>query len=295
MQQFTQDLKEFALAQGADLVGIAKAADLDEYFTPPHRPQDLMPNVKTIIVMALHIPDGSIEAQKREVTNYSYSIFGFTHLNKELDALTYRVTRYMEKGGYEALPIPGKGSHYWEQKKFYGPFSFRHAAVAAGLGEIGWSGLFLTPQYGSRQRLTVILTEASLITDPPFTGSVCTRCFDCIKNCPAGAIEKTEWNKTIGGRQLTYGVVDGDRCYWVARGLTTKAWPNAPFNPNVDVAKAEPMNAEEKFKALWEKRDARLRASEHDVDSYGATICGRCMAFCSAGSRAMQARLKRDI
>lgn len=293
MLKFTKELKSYALAQGADLVGIAKASDLEEYFTPPHRPIDLLPDVKSIIVMALHIPDGSIEVQKREVTNYSYNIFGFTHLNKELDSLTYRVTKYVEKNGFEALPIPGKGSHYWEKKKYYGPFSFRHAAVAAGLGEIGWSGLFLTPQYGPRQRLTVILTDAELIADPPFTGSVCTRCFDCVKHCPAGAITKEEWSKTIGGRALTYGVVNGAACWWVARGLTTKAWPNAPFNPSIDVEKPEVLSPEDKFKAVWEKRDPRLRASEHDVDSYGATICGRCMAFCSAGTKAMENRFKK--
>lgn len=293
MENFTEKLKKYALEQGADLVGIAKATDLDEYFTPPHRPQDLMPSVQSIVVMALHIPDGSIEAQKNEITNYSYSIFGFTHLNQELDSLTYQVTKFLERNGYEGLPIPGKGSHYWEKKKFYGPFSFRHAAVAAGLGQIGWSGLFLTPQYGPRQRLTVILTDACLQADAQLEENPCIRCFECIKHCPGGAIKKEEWKKTIGGKDVTYGVVDGSSCWWIARGLTTKAWPGAPFNPNIDVEKPNPLTAKEKFEALWEKRDARLRNSEHDVDSYGATNCGRCMAFCTAGTIAMKKRLNR--
>lgn len=291
MSQFTDELKDYALSQGADLFGVARASDLDEYFTPPHRPQDLLPDVKTIVVMAFHIPDGSLEAQKNKITNYSYNMFGYTFLNREMDAAAYYVTKFLEKAGYQALPIPGRGSHYWEEKKFYGPFSFRHAAVAAGLAQFGWSGLALTPEFGSRQRFIAILTDADLLISPPLEENPCKRCYECVKNCPAGAIRKEEWKKTIGGREVVYGVVDCERCSWVAKGFTTKAWPGAPFNPKVDVAKPEPFTPEGKFKALWEQRDARLRLSEHDEGNYGATLCGRCMIFCTAGEEAMKRRL----
>jgi epoxyqueuosine reductase QueG len=167
MSNFTEQLKNYAIEQGADLFGIANPADLDEYFTPPHRPQDLLSDVQSVVVMALHIPDGSLEAQKKGITNYSYNMFGYTYLNRELDFVAYRVTKFLENNGYQALPIPGRGSHYWETKKYYGPFSFRHAAVAAGLGQFGWSGLVLTPEYGSRQRFIAVLTDAPLQSSPP--------------------------------------------------------------------------------------------------------------------------------
>lgn len=43
---------------------------------------------------------------------------------------------------------------------------------------------------------------------------------------------------------------------------------------------------------LWNRRDARIRISEHAEATYGATLCGRCMAFCTAGHDAMNRRMR---
>ena len=40
--------------------------------------------------------------------------------------------------------------------------AIRIAATAAGVGEIGWSKVFLTPDYGPRVRIGTILTDAEL-------------------------------------------------------------------------------------------------------------------------------------
>jgi hypothetical protein len=40
----------------------------------------------------------------------------------------------------------------------------------------------------------------------------------------------------------------------------------------------------------WEKRDARVRLSEHEEGNYGATLCGRCMIFRKAGEAALLRR-----
>ncbi|NIM69365.1 MAG: hypothetical protein GTO48_02660, partial [Xanthomonadales bacterium] len=47
-----------------------------------------------------------------------------------------------------------------------GIVSLRVAGVAAGLGELGHSKLLLTPQFGPRQRVFVVLTDAELEPDP---------------------------------------------------------------------------------------------------------------------------------
>ena len=56
-----------------------------------------------------------------------------------------------------------------------GFFSQRHAAVRAGLGEFGLSGLVINPQYGPRVRYVSIITEAELEPDPLLTEKVCMR------------------------------------------------------------------------------------------------------------------------
>jgi hypothetical protein len=48
------------------------------------------------------------------------------------------------------------------RNRYWGDFSYKHAALAAGLGVFGWSNLILTPTYGARQRLISVVTEAPL-------------------------------------------------------------------------------------------------------------------------------------
>ena len=66
-----------------------------------------------------------------------------------------------------------------------GPFSHRHAATRAGLGEFGYNNLVLTPQFGSRQRFNSIITEAELVPDPLIEKPICLRdaCKLCLKAC----------------------------------------------------------------------------------------------------------------
>jgi epoxyqueuosine reductase QueG len=77
----------------------------------------------------------------------------------------------------------------WEENsKFrytFGPFSHRHAATRAGLGEFGYNNLVLTREFGPRQRFNSIITDAELIPDPLITEPVCLRdkCNLCLKAC----------------------------------------------------------------------------------------------------------------
>jgi len=66
------------------------------------------------------------------------------------------------------------------------------AAVRAGLGEIGYCGIFLTPEFGPRQRFQIILTDAEIEPDPIRKENICDLCKECMKICPLGAIGKKE-------------------------------------------------------------------------------------------------------
>jgi epoxyqueuosine reductase QueG len=71
-----------------------------------------------------------------------------------------------------------------------GPFSHRHAATRAGLGEFGYNNIVLTPQFGARQRFNSIITEAELEPSPLLDKPVCLRdaCMLCQKACYMGVI-----------------------------------------------------------------------------------------------------------
>lgn len=94
-------------------------------------------------------------------------------------------------------------------------FHFRLAAVACGLGEIGWSKMFLTPQFGPLQRLAFIFTDAPLEPDLLYDGPpICRRCMACARECPGHCLSTKESIKvTIGGKVCEWGKLDEWKCY----------------------------------------------------------------------------------
>lgn len=83
--------------------------------------------------------------------------------------------------------------------------SIRVIAAGCGLGEIGWSKVFLTKKYGPRVRLGLIFTDCELEPDPILdTGTLCLHCGACARGCirscmdvleRSGRIEQTFHNK----------------------------------------------------------------------------------------------------
>lgn len=75
------------------------------------------------------------------------------------------------------------------------PFSFKYAAVNAGLGWIGKNDTLITRQYGPRIRLSSILLDARIKTGTPITKSSCPQnCNACVNICPSKALKNTNWD-----------------------------------------------------------------------------------------------------
>jgi len=69
-------------------------------------------------------------------------------------------------------------------------WSERHAAFACGLGTFGMSRVLITEK-GAAGRIASIITDADIpVTQRPYTDlyEYCTRCGDCSRRCPVGAI-----------------------------------------------------------------------------------------------------------
>ena len=108
--ELTERVKAYAKEIGASLVGIADAGILNEALEPDFRPEDCLPGCRCVVVLSLHIPDGALENMRRGKMNYSYNMFGYAYLNRELDYLIYRMTMFLENEGYAAMPIPARGT-----------------------------------------------------------------------------------------------------------------------------------------------------------------------------------------
>ena len=104
-----------------------------------------------------------------------------------------------------------------EDKLYLAPFSFKFAAVHAGLGWIGKNDLLVTEEYGPRVRLAAILIEEELPGKEPVTQSKCPEeCEKCVSACPYGAIAGTMWNiETARKDMINYELCDMKRSLFI--------------------------------------------------------------------------------
>jgi epoxyqueuosine reductase len=278
-----EDVKKFALEQlDMDLVGVSP---VDRFINAPegHRPADLLPGAQSVIVMAVALSQGAVQAIFRaheDGLRHAQCIYG-THgyaltPNYHLKFAAYRMARYLEKKGHIATPLPsGPGAGG-------APFSHRHAAMAAGLGEFGLSGIIVTRDYGPRVRFVSVITQAEIEPDPMYQGAkLCdpAKCNICIRMCPSRAIDAVKLKKVeIGGRTAEYGSIDFPGCRVGSEGLLKKTLglkdlplPEKPTMADVEKARKEidPRQLEEAIlpvsRATW--------------------YCGKCSAYCPIGQK----------
>lgn len=74
-------------------------------------------------------------------------------------------------------------------------FSFKYAAVNAGLGWIGKNDVLITTKYGPRVRLSAILIDYPFPYGEKVTESRCpSNCTKCVDICPHRALTGKRWN-----------------------------------------------------------------------------------------------------
>jgi len=231
------EVKEYGRCAGADLVGIAS---MDRFEGAPKQmdPRHIFPDAKAMVVFGFRILRGALRGVEEGTFFIAYSGMGYAGINHVLQPMVlWEVCRSIEDQGYEAVPMPNDWP--WPGTDILGndpsivgpprpgfsrPVSpekpapdvvvhLRIAAFCAGLGEIGYGKLLLTPEYGPRQRLAALLTDAPLEADPLFEGELCDRCLLCVRDCSGKAISSTETVKVrVAGRELEWALIDYDKC-----------------------------------------------------------------------------------
>ncbi|MEM2704533.1 MAG: hypothetical protein QXR45_15400, partial [Candidatus Bathyarchaeia archaeon] len=207
MPKLTADaVKKFAKERGADLVGIASIDRFEGAPSHLHPAKTALSTAKSVVVVAKRIPRGCFRGniEGTNFTTYTYYGYVFQQHRYYMYKLDYEVACFIEKHGWEAVPTQAVGAH------------FRIAAYLAGLGQIGWNQLLLTPQFGPRQRFGLIITDAELKPDPIFEGELCNPedCgYRCIIECPNKAIPKTKKiTLNVAGRTIEFSDLDLRRC-----------------------------------------------------------------------------------
>jgi epoxyqueuosine reductase len=226
MDHITETIRRVALNCGADLVGFAPIRRFREAPEAFH-PRTIFPATKTVIALAVRQPRGALKAVEDGTYWQAYNCDSYWYLNEvHAPKMLRSIVMALEEFGASSVPVhnpfhPHTGKQIREDQP-HGPdgmVSLRLMGVAAGLGELGHSKVFLTPEFGPRQRVFAVFTDAELQPTPLLTEPVCDGCGECIRHCQADAIgsERTV-TIDIDGREFSHAPLDCQACGVVHRG-----------------------------------------------------------------------------
>lgn len=188
-------VKEHAKMIGADLCGIASCATLNAYPPDPSHPQTperIDPEAKSAVVVGKHVPLGGYMVDHLRC---------YQHLDqlviRRTDRLAFEMSLWLDGLGYPSAPIVQSETSPDLKRGSYGYLSFRHVAIEAGMGSLGIDLNLLTPEYGPRVYVSVLLTHADLEPDARTTEQLCIgeTCSRCLYACPPDAVKQFALDK----------------------------------------------------------------------------------------------------
>ena len=179
-------------------------------------------------------------------SRYPNSIYGFTSISYSVYASQYKsalvfavpygeqltIDNYTEKkfergiqdakkiieeilGHMEEILKQNKVKYYIppvaqsNEEELVAPFSFKYAAVNAGLGWIGKNDVIITENYGPRVRLSAILIDSMFTYGQKITESNCPNlCRKCVEACPYNALHDVKWDIDV----LRNEIIDYQLC-----------------------------------------------------------------------------------
>ncbi len=299
--KITEVIKEYARNEmDMDLVGIADAQALADE-PDGHRPEQILPGAKSIIVFGRAIAMGAIEAEFRffedgmSPAQSAYAAFGsdlgpnFTIVNDSFNLCCFIEDAYDEIAA--PLPFGPQQGAVWDVvpgPMFCDPYAqgmpinIFKAAVAAGVGEYGWSNRIVTEEYGPRVVLAAVITTLDLVADGPRSGArLCDpgACGVCAKMCPTGAIEMPNENrgcfKKVLGNEYETADLKVNSCIIASMAYRKEFQGRIPVPDQILGNDASDQELESAF--------ARKPLNGLSVDHYPRYFCDKCLLYCPLG------------
>jgi epoxyqueuosine reductase len=243
VNDLTSDVKRIALDAGADLVGIAPISRFDDAPENLH-PRTIFSGTASVIALGCRMLRGALKTIEEGNYWQAYNCDSYQYLNEVLAPhMLRKIVVFLEDQGYTSVPVHNPFSSHQGRPvrpggtRPDGLLSLRVVGCAAGLGELGLSKLLLTPQFGPRQRIFCILTDAELEPDPLLKDAVCDECGECVRACPSGAIPaERDVTFRIEDRVFGHGSLDCEKCHvphigWDPRYSPFLCKDSSPENP----------------------------------------------------------------
>ena len=297
----TEEIKRYVLDNcGMDAVGVARADALDDE-RGGHRPEDLLPGAKSVIVFLKRIPDGIWQAafRAREDGNADarsiYAAFGRELTpNLNLFFMSFNLAQYIERTyAFPAVPVPaGEMQNVTPTNTplpaFVGAKHVQYvlhparAAVAAGLGEIAWNNSFVTAENGPRQGIGLVVTTMDLDCDAPYAGPRLCRpeeCGVCARICPTHAIPAPGGESEafeVGGTAYRTACINANACAVASMAFRRE------FAGKADVPDQILCDApdDETLKKAYQEKPPAYWSLGHHPDYY----CDLCKLYCPLGN-----------
>lgn len=239
-----------ALEFGADAVGIGS---IDRWKSAPIQmdPKQIMPECKSIIGMVFRVERGSLRGIEEGTYFSNYSSMGYggiTYLYMPMTVIN--TSKFIEDQGFEAIPMGhqsdwrGIDNEGFAHRNYSRPVApgkaqpdimvqLRIAAYLCGLGEIGFSKMFISPQFGPRCRVGIIMTDLELEQDPIYDGpQLCNKCMACVRACPGKCFPEDRTVKVnLAGHNVEWSDLDMAKCgYSFTGGVKTDKEQENPYN-----------------------------------------------------------------
>lgn len=135
----------------------------------------------------------------------------YRSVNALIDQITLQGVINIERLGFDALAVPASQTVNDKEDQYCGIFPHKTAAVKAGMGWIGKSGLFISNKFGPRVRLGTILTDLPVVgvAEEVIVGvNGCGDCRKCVESCPAMAFTGNNWEQ---GKDRSH-IMDAKAC-----------------------------------------------------------------------------------
>ena len=305
MNSAEERLKSLAKSLGADLVGLT-TKDILADGPPSANPRYLLPSANSVISFALSLDKDLVQdfiSKKKWRPHCDDRKIIVQNLYKIGTALSEQ----LRSEGYEAVNVdlnnnyrPEKDADdVTEMTEFHPDFSHRYAALAAGIGRLGWSGNLLTKDYGALVELGSVLTSANLTPDTPIPDEEhpCDGCKMCSLVCPVEMIQpKISTQVTVAGVIETISRKRPNTCCWISctgyEGLASSGtWSNwSPYR----LGRPLPEDKQEldSLCISLQKADPQMQAADNSFNNYRQavfdpdwfyyTVCGFCRTVCSS-------------
>jgi len=204
------DLKQFVKGFGAYTMRVADPKEGFENAIPGCRPRDVWENCNSLIVFGIYVGLDYYRSLKleRKIAGEDRVMHIFR------DWVQYKTVEHIREKGYNAVVSTG----YFDRDRLIPRLSLKLAAHEAGLGVYGRCGIIITPEYGPRVNIGVVLTDAKLESDGKLANfDPCEKCRICVELCPPKAIQEGALSPTCHDR---------DRCVNFVLRLREKVGDN---------------------------------------------------------------------